>query len=102
MSTIEVILSVATLVLGGGNVAQFLQVLSMKRKNSADAYLTEIQSLRNIIDGNVSEIKRLQIEREEDARRYDDLKDKYIALEERFNELRSMIIQAPILLPPKN
>ena len=59
MNWTEIILAVIAAILGGGNIFQWFQVRELKRKASAEAYQTEINSLRNIIDGNVAEINRL-------------------------------------------
>ena len=85
MSTIEVILSLLTLLFGGGNVFQWFQVRELKRKSSAEAYQTEINSLRIIIDGHVQEIQRL-------TSSYGELQEKYFRLAEEFQEFKTSMI----------
>jgi chromosome segregation ATPase len=81
MTIAEIILSVATLLFGGGNVLQFFLLREQKRKSSAEAYQTEINSLRTIIAGNVEEIQRL-------STNYGELQDRYFALAEELQELK--------------
>ena len=77
----DIILGIATALLGGGNIFQFVQLKEAKRKNNAEAYQTEINSLRSIIDGNVQEIQRLNTN-------YGELQVKYFALAEELQEIK--------------
>lgn len=77
----EIILAAIAALLGGGNIFQFFQVREAKRKSSAEAYQTEINSLRSIIDGNVKEIDRLN-------KNYGELQEKYFALAEELQDLK--------------
>ena len=81
MNWTEIILAVIAAILGGGNIFQWFQVRELKRKASAEAYQTEINSLRTIIDGNVQEIQRL-------TTNYGELQDKYFALAEELQKLK--------------
>ena len=77
----NIILAIVTALLGGGNIFQWFQVRELKRKSSAEAYQTEINSLRTIIDGNVQEIQRLNTN-------YAELQDRYFALAEELQTLK--------------
>lgn len=77
----NIILAIVTAVLGGGNIFQWFQVRELKRKSSAEAYQTEINSLRTIIDGNVQEIQRLNTN-------YAELQEKYFALAEELQTIK--------------
>ena len=85
MSSIDwttLLLSIATALLGGGNIFQWFLLRETKRKNSAEAYQAEINSLRTIIDGNVQEIQRLNTN-------YGELQDKYFAIAEELQAIKS-------------
>lgn len=60
MTTLEIILSVMTTLLGGANVAQLVQLRSIRRKGAEEANQANSESWRLIVDGNVKEIARLQ------------------------------------------
>ena len=92
MNWTEIILAVLAAILGGGNIFQWFQVRELKRKASAEAYQTEINSLRNIIDGNVAEINRLNAS-------YAELQKNYFELAE---ELRRMKLQMKAVKQPRN
>ncbi len=92
MNWTEIILAVIAALLGGGNIFQWFQVRELKRKASAEAYQTEINSLRNIIDGNVAEINRLNAS-------YAELQKNYFELAE---ELRRMKLQMKAVKQPRN
>lgn len=77
----EIILTIVAAILGGGNIFQWFQLREAKRKSSAEAYQTEINSLRTIIDGNVQEIQRLNTN-------YAELQDRYFALAEELQTLK--------------
>lgn len=81
MDWTTLILSVSTVLLGGGNIFQWFLLRETKRKSSAEAYQTEINSLRTIIDGNVQEIQRLNTN-------YGELQDKYFALAEELQTIK--------------
>ena len=91
MNWTEIILAVIAAILGGGNIFQWFQVRELKRKASAEAYQTEINSLRNIIDGNVAEINRLNAS-------YAELQKNYFELAE---ELRRMKLQMKAVKQPR-
>lgn len=78
----NILLALISAILGGGNIFQFVQMRELKRKSSADAYQSEINSLRLIIDGNVQEIKRLQGD-------YAELQDRYFALAEELQKIKA-------------
>lgn len=92
MNWTEIILAVIAAILGGGNIFQWFQVRELKRKASAEAYQTEINSLRNIIDGNVAEINRLNAS-------YAELQKNYFELAE---ELQRMKLQMKAVKKPRN
>ena len=81
MNWSEIILSIVAAILGGGNIFQWFQLREAKRKSSAEAYQTEINSLRTIIDGNVQEIQRLNTN-------YAELQEKYFALAEELQTIK--------------
>ena len=81
MDWTTLILSISTALLGGGNIFQWFLLRETKRKSSAEAYQTEINSLRTIIDGNVQEIQRLNTN-------YGELQDKYFALAEELQTIK--------------
>lgn len=81
MDWTEIVLAVVAALLGGGNIFQFFQIREVRRKSSAEAYQTEINSLRTIIAGNVEEIQRL-------STNYGELQDKYFALAEELQTLK--------------
>lgn len=90
MNWTEIILTAVAALLGGGNIFQWFLLRETKRKSSAEAYQSEINSLRTIIDGNVQEIQRLNTN-------YGELQDKYFALaEELQNVKRAMYTPAPV------
>lgn len=81
MSIYEIISTIVMALLGGGNIFQWFLLRETKRKSSAEAYQTEINSLRTIIDGNVQEIQRLNTN-------YGELQDKYFALAEELQTIK--------------
>lgn len=81
MDWTSIILSLLTLLLGSGNLVQFVQMRELKRKSSAEAYQLEIDSLRKIIESNQKEIARL-------STNYGELQDKYFRLAEEVQDLR--------------
>lgn len=84
MSTAEIILSIVTLLLGGGNILQLLQIRALKRKSNAEASQEEIRSLSMIIDKNREEITRL-------TNSYGELQEKYFRLAEEVQDLRARV-----------
>ena len=81
MDWTTILLAILTAVLGGGNIFQWFLLRETKRKSSAEAYQTEINSLRLIIEGNVQEIERLKTN-------YGELQDKYFAIAEELQKLK--------------
>lgn len=81
MTVTEIILTVFTTLLGGGNIFQWFLLRETKRKSSAEAYQTEINSLRTIIAGNVEEIQRLNTS-------YGELQEKYFKLAEELQTIK--------------
>ena len=84
MSTAEIILAILTLLLGGGNILQLLQIRALKRKSNAEASQEEIRSLSMIIDKNREEITRLTTS-------YGELQEKYFKLAEEVQDLRARV-----------
>ena len=82
MDITSIILAIVAALLGGGNVFQWFLLRETKRKSSAEAYQSEINSLRTIIDGNVQEIQRLNTN-------YGELQDKYFALAEELQTIKT-------------
>lgn len=85
------VLGVLATLLGGLNIMQLFTFKSYKRKASAEAYQSEIDSLRSIIEANQAEIGRLSQRLEacdareiENNRRYDELYTKYDSLRDEF------------------
>lgn len=89
MDLTSIILAIVAALLGGGNIFQWFLLRETKRKSSAEAYQSEINSLRTIIDGNVQEIQRLNTN-------YAELQEKYFRLAE---ELQA--VKAEVKTPPK-
>lgn len=87
----QIILAIATAILGGGNIAQFIGYRSLKKKMEAESDQEETKSLRLIIDGNVQEIQRLQSRVDEYAKRYDEVWKANLQLQARISELERMI-----------
>lgn len=85
MDWTEITLAIVTTLLGGGNIIQWFQVRELRRKSSAEAYQSEINSLRTIIDGNVQEIKRLETS-------YGELQEKYFTLAKEFQVFKVSVL----------
>ena len=81
MDWTTLILALITALLGSGNIWQLVNNRQLKRKLNAEGEQAEIQSLKLIIEGNVTEIKRLQ-------ERYEELWNKYIKLQDELDELK--------------
>lgn len=81
MDWTTILLAILTALLGGGNIFQWFLLRETKRKSSAEAYQTEINSLRIIIEGNVQEIERLK-------KNYGELQDKYFAIAEELQQFK--------------
>ena len=81
MDWTTLVLALITALLGSGNIWQLVNNRQLKRKLNAEGEQAEIQSLKLIIEGNVTEIKRLQ-------QRYEELWDKYIKLQDELDELK--------------
>ncbi len=84
MSIAEIILTIATTLLGGTNIVQLVNNRALRRKMEAEGEQEEIKSLQLIIDGNKEEISRLQDRVETLEKRYNELVDSYVKLQ---NEL---------------
>lgn len=88
MNWTEIILAIVAALLGGGNLFQWFQVRELKRKSSAEAYQTEISSLRMIIDEERQEIKRLETSYGELHSKYGDMQTRFFELEEELHKLK--------------
>lgn len=89
------ILGILSTLFGGLNIFQWITLNSYKRLKSAEAYQSEIESLRAIIKENSAEIGRLSQRLEacdrrevENNNRYDILYQKYDALRDEFEEYK--------------
>lgn len=91
MDWLSIILSVATALLGGTNIVQLVNNRQLRRKMAAEGEQAEIQSLQLIIDGNVTEIKRLQTRLDDAEKRYDSLWGKYMNLQQQIKKLQETI-----------
>lgn len=91
MDLLSIILSVATALLGGTNIVQLVNNRQLRRKMAAEGEQAEIQSLQLIIDGNVTEIKRLQTRLDDAEKRYDSLWGKYMNLQQQIKKLQETI-----------
>ena len=85
------VLGIVSTLLAGGNVFQWITLNSYKRMKSAEAYQTEIDALRKIIETNQAEIGRLANRIEEydkreieNANRYKNLYEQYYNLKTEF------------------
>lgn len=95
MSTWEIILAVATLLLGGTNIFQMLTFRAYKRQRNAEADRAEIDSLSEIIKQNQAEIGRLsqrllladQRSLEQESK-YNTLYEKYDRMRDEFEEYK--------------
>ena len=89
MSTWEIILAIATLLLGGTNIFQMLTFRAYKRQRNAEADSAEIESLSKIIANNQAEIGRLTQRLDEADRRALEQERKYDALMDKYDDLRN-------------
>ena len=95
MSTWEIILAIATLLLGGTNIFQMLTFRAYKRQRNAEADRAEIDSLSEIIKQNQAEIGRLsqrllladQRSLEQESK-YNTLYEKYDRMRDEFEEYK--------------
>ena len=95
MSTWEIILAIATLLLGGTNIFQMLTFRAYKRQRNAEADRAEINSLSEIIKQNQAEIGRLsqrllladQRAMEQESK-YNTLYEKYDRMRDEFEEYK--------------
>ena len=95
MSTWEIILAIATLLLGGTNIFQMLTFRAYKRQRNAEADRAEIDSLSEIIKQNQAEIGRLsqrllladQRAMEQESK-YNTLYEKYDRMRDEFEEYK--------------
>lgn len=88
MSTWEIILAVATLLLGGTNIFQMLTFRAYKRQRNAEADRAEIDSLSAIIKQNQEEIGRLSQRLILADQRAMDQDGKYNTLYEKYDRMR--------------
>lgn len=91
MSVFEIILSVATALLGGTNILQLVNNRQLRRKMAAEAEQSEVASLQLIIKGNTDEIARLQKRLDDYTERYDLQRDRYDALRDKYDELADQL-----------
>ena len=91
MDWTTLILALITALLGSGNIWQLVNNRQLKRKLNAEGEQAEIQSLQLIIDGNVTEIKRLQTRLDDAEKRYDSLWGKYMNLQQQIKKLQETI-----------
>ena len=89
------VLGILSTLFGGLNIFQWITLNSYKRLKSAEAYQSEIDSLRSIIEENRAEIGRLAQRLEacdrreiENNNRYDLLYQKYDSLRDEFEEYK--------------
>ena len=88
MSTWEIILAIATLLLGGTNIFQMLTFRAYKRQRNAEADRAEIDSLSEIIKQNQAEIGRLSQRLIDADRRTTEIENKYNALYDKYDRIR--------------
>lgn len=91
MDWTTLILALITALLGSGNIWQLVNNRQLKRKLNAEGEQAEIQSLQLIINGNVTEIKRLQTRLDDAEKRYDSLWGKYMNLQQQIKKLQETI-----------
>ena len=89
MDWTTIILTIVTVVLGGGNIIQLIMLRQLKRKGNAEAEQMEISALKSVIQANGDEIKRLHAQYEKLQRDYDELHEKYITMAEEMQELKA-------------
>ena len=73
---------------GGLNIFQWITIRSYKRMKVAEADRSDIENLRNIIDGMQSEIGRLRIRLDEAETRAMENANRYYALREEFEQYK--------------
>lgn len=88
MSTWEIILAIATLLLGGTNIFQMLTFRAYKRQRNAEADRAEIDSLSEIIKQNQAEIGRLSQRLLLADQRAMEQENKYNSLYEKYDRMR--------------
>ena len=87
---LEWVFGIATALLGGLNIFQWITLKSYKRVKEAEADSKDIENLRLIIQTMQEQIDRLK-ERVEDAeQRAQDNHDRYIALQDEFDKYKAM------------
>lgn len=59
MSELEIILAIVTVVLGGGNIIQLVQMKQLKAKLSAETETVAIKNMQLVIESMQKEIVRL-------------------------------------------
>ena len=87
MSTIEIILSIVTTVLGGTNLLQLINNRHLRDKMMAEADQAQNETWNQIIAGQTKEIARLQ-------KNYGELQEKYYALAEEMQQLKAQLAGA--------
>ena len=88
---LNIILPIITVLLGGTNIVQLVNNRQLRRKMAAEGEQAEIQSLQLIINGNVTEIKRLQERLDDAERRYESLWGKYMNVQQQIKKLQETI-----------
>ena len=88
MEIIVWILGVLSTILGGLNIMQLLTFKSYKRKAGAEAYQSEINALRSIIETNQAEIGRLSQRIALSDKRAIEQDNRYNELSQRYYELK--------------
>lgn len=91
MSALDIILSVLTAILGGGNLWQALTIRSFKRKSSAEADRAEIDNLKLIIQTQAEQMNSLQARYDKMVDKYDALMEKYDSQQEELRKLKDLI-----------
>lgn len=80
MTTLEIILTLCTTLLGGSNIVTLLQVRQIKRKAAEEANQESNKTLFQIIEGNAKEIQRLQSRLDAAEQRVRELTDEIFTL----------------------
>lgn len=95
MDIYAIISTIVATLFGGLNIYQLLTFRAYKRKANSEADKSEIDALRSIIQQNTEEIGRLSQRVAdgdrmaiENANKYNELYDKYVALREEFTEYK--------------
>ena len=93
MDWLSFILSLLTILLGGLNIFQLLTFRAYKRQRNAEADKSEIENLKTVIEtiqsSTQKEIERLQKRVEEAESRATENANRYFALYDKYDNLRS-------------